>query len=156
MARNQQLQIESPAANSEPTLLSSIAGDFSFQGGQAMSDIENDVENVRELIAVLRATAAATKEISQKRKILKAMLGIMEVQAQTIEGGFGMSLIHHALNRAGYELRRVRAEFLGWQMGQNNEKIFPLFNVLGSHPLNQSTVGLETLQRFGIEVPVYQ
>lgn len=50
----------------------------------------------------------------------------------------------------------LTAEFLGWQLGRNGEKLFPLFNLRGNHPKNGSTVGLQTLRDLGVSVPEYK
>lgn len=55
----------------------------------------------------------------------------------------------------GFE-KKVWAEFLGWQLGLEGEKLFPLFNVRGEHARSGSTVTITTLQNLGIEVPMYQ
>lgn len=48
------------------------------------------------------------------------------------------------------------AEFLGWQMGSNGEKIFALFNIRGNHERSGSTVTERTLRELGIPVPAYK
>lgn len=50
----------------------------------------------------------------------------------------------------------LTAEFIGWQLGGNGEKLFPLFNIRGDHPRANSTVGVETLRSLGIQVPYYE
>lgn len=49
----------------------------------------------------------------------------------------------------------LKAEFIGYQdMGDGN--YIPLFNLVGNHPLQNSTVGLSTLIELGVTVPNYQ
>ena len=49
----------------------------------------------------------------------------------------------------------VKAEFIGMQdMGDGTFE--PLFNIVGTHVLQDSTVGLATLIENGITVPNYQ
>jgi len=50
----------------------------------------------------------------------------------------------------------VYAEFLGWWLGDNNEKLFPLFNIRGEHERAGSTVTDKTLISLGIQVPAYK
>jgi len=52
-------------------------------------------------------------------------------------------------------LDMVKAEFIGMQdMGDGTYE--PLFNIVGNHVLQDSTVGLATLIENGISVPNYQ
>ncbi len=46
-----------------------------------------------------------------------------------------------------------RAEFLGWQPGFSDLPPQPLYNIRGRHPRTGSTVGKDTLERLGIQVP---
>lgn len=53
------------------------------------------------------------------------------------------------------ENNKVRAIFLGWQDDSTGHlKPFLLFNVVGG-PQDKSTLGIESLNKLGIEIPKY-
>jgi hypothetical protein len=62
----------------------------------------------------------------------------------------GLEIPKHSPSATG-----VRVEFIGYQDMGIGYAPEPLFNIYGDHRLNRSTVGIETLNREGIEVPPY-
>lgn len=86
----------------------------------------------------------------------KDLAEIFQIKILSLRDEFSQA---HALNEYTAALlsrAQVYAEFLGWQVGLNDERLFPLFNIRGNHPLSGSTVTVETLISLGIPIPEYK